>query len=89
MNYRRERAAGFWRWCRRRSLTSRQNLKLYLRGLQRDIGKGISHKVWIVGLYLEQKTYSDIERITGHTTGGCGAADLFQEGRSQLQLSSS
>lgn len=47
----------------------RQNLKLYLRGLQRDIGKGISHKVWIVHLYLAQKTYSEIERITGHTTG--------------------
>jgi hypothetical protein len=46
-----------------------QNLKLYLRGLQRDIGKGISHKVWIVRLYLAQKTYSEIERITGHTTG--------------------
>lgn len=46
-----------------------QNLKLYLRGLQRDIGKGISHKVWIVRLYLEQKTYSEIERITGHTVG--------------------
>jgi len=46
-----------------------QNLKLYLRGLQRDIGKGISHKVWIVRLYLEQKTYSEIERITGHTAG--------------------
>jgi len=46
-----------------------QELKLYLRGLQRDIGKGISHKVWIVRLYLEQKTYSEIERITGHTGG--------------------
>jgi hypothetical protein len=46
-----------------------QNVKLYLRGLQRDIGKGVSHKVWIVRLYLEQKTYSEIERITGHTTG--------------------
>lgn len=47
----------------------RQKVKLYLRGLQRDIGKGISHKVWIVRLYLEQKTYSEIERITGHTSG--------------------
>jgi hypothetical protein len=47
----------------------RQRVKLYLRGLQQDIGKGISHKVWIVGLYLEQKTYSEIERITGHTVG--------------------
>lgn len=48
-------------------------LKLYLRGVQRDIGKGISHKVWIVRLYLEQKTYSEIERITGHTAGAIKA----------------
>src|SRR3990172_5173624 len=47
----------------------KQKVKLYLRGLQRDIGKGISHKVWIVGLYLEWKTYSEIERITGHSVG--------------------
>jgi hypothetical protein len=46
-----------------------KKLKLYLRGLQRDIGKGISHKVWIVGLYLQWKTYSEIERITGHSVG--------------------
>ncbi len=42
-------------------------LKLYLRGVQQDIGKGVTHKVWIVGLYLEWKTYSEIERITGHS----------------------
>ncbi len=46
-----------------------QKLKLYLRGLQKDIGKGLSHKVWIVSLYLQWKTYSEIERITGHTVG--------------------
>lgn len=46
-----------------------QKVRLYLRGLQRDIGKGISHKVWIVGLYLQWKTYSEIERITGHSVG--------------------
>jgi hypothetical protein len=46
-----------------------KKVKLYLRGLQRDIGKGVSHKVWIVGLYLQQKTYSEIERITGHSAG--------------------
>jgi hypothetical protein len=46
-----------------------KKLKLYLRGLQRDIGKGISHKVWIITLYLQWKTYSEIERITGHTVG--------------------
>ena len=44
-------------------------VKLYLRGIQRDIGRGISHKVWIVGLYLEWKTYSEIQRITGHSVG--------------------
>jgi hypothetical protein len=46
-----------------------KKVKMYLRGLQRDIGKGISHKIWIVGLYLEWKTYSEIERITGHSVG--------------------
>jgi hypothetical protein len=46
-----------------------KKVRLYLRGLQRDIGKGISHKIWIVGLYLQWKTYSEIERITGHSVG--------------------
>jgi hypothetical protein len=40
--------------------------RLYLRGAMKDIGRGVSHKVWIVGLYLEWKTYSEIKRITGH-----------------------
>ena len=44
-------------------------VKLYLRGLHRDIGRGISHKVWIVELYLQWKTYSEIQRITGHSVG--------------------
>jgi len=47
----------------------RQKIRLYLRGLQKDIGKGISHKVWVVSLYLQWKTYSEIERLTGHTVG--------------------
>lgn len=50
-----------------------KKVKLYLRGLQRDIGKGISHKIWIVGLYLQWKTYSEIERITGHSVGAIKA----------------
>lgn len=50
-----------------------KKVKLYLRGLQRDIGKGISHKVWIIGLYLQWKTYSEIERITGHSGGAIKA----------------
>jgi hypothetical protein len=44
-------------------------VKLYLRGMQRDIGRGISHKVWIVGLYLKWKTYSEIQWLTGHSVG--------------------
>lgn len=47
----------------------RQKIKLYLRGIHCDIGKGISHKVWIVQLYLQQRTYSEIERISGHSIG--------------------
>jgi Protein of unknown function (DUF1670) len=47
----------------------RTPVKLYLRGIQRDIGRGISHKVWIVGLYLEWKTYSEIQQVTGHSLG--------------------
>jgi hypothetical protein len=50
-----------------------QRLKLYLRGLQKDIGKGISHKVWIVSLYLQWRTYSEIERMTGHSVGAIKA----------------
>lgn len=29
----------------------------------------MSHKIWIVELYLQQRTYSEIERITGHSIG--------------------
>jgi hypothetical protein len=47
----------------------KKGVRLFLRGLQRDIGKGVSHKIWIVGLYLQQKTYSEIERLTGHSSG--------------------
>jgi len=41
--------------------------RVLLRGRMQDIGRGVSHKVWIVNLYLEWKTYSEIRRITGHT----------------------
>jgi len=46
-----------------------RKVRLYLRGLQKDIGKGVSHKVQVVSLYLQWKTYSEIERLTGHTVG--------------------
>jgi len=50
-------------------LMANKQLKLFLRGLQKDIGKGITHKTWVVSLYLQWKTYSEIERVTGHTVG--------------------
>lgn len=46
-----------------------QGVRIYLRGAMKDIGRGVSHKVWIAGLYLEWKTYSEIKRITGHSVG--------------------
>ena len=50
-----------------------KRVRLYLQGLQRDICKGISHKIWIVGLYLQWKTYSEIERVTDHSAGAIKA----------------
>lgn len=44
-----------------------KDFRVLLRGRMQDIGRGVSHKVWIVNLYLEWKTYSEIRRITGHT----------------------
>lgn len=51
------------------SVLRQMGYRLYLRGAMRDIGRGVSHKVWIVDLYLEWKTYSEIKRITGHSVG--------------------
>jgi hypothetical protein len=48
------------------ALLRAEGIRIFLRGAMKDIGRGISHKVWIVGLYLEWKTYSEIKRITGH-----------------------
>ena len=45
----------------------RENVQVLLRGLHHDIGKGISHKGWIVRLWLEQNTYTDIERRSRHS----------------------
>ena len=45
----------------------KDNMQILLRGLQHDIGKGISHKAWIVRLALEQHTYTEIERISRHS----------------------
>lgn len=37
------------------------------RGIYHDIGPSVSHKVWIVSLYLQFKTYSEISRRTRHS----------------------
>jgi len=45
-----------------------RGVRVQTRGQYHDIGPGISHKAWIVSLYLEYKTYSEIARTTRHTT---------------------
>lgn len=40
---------------------------VHTRGQDNDIGKGVSHKVWIIGLYLDGKTYAEICRQTRHS----------------------
>jgi hypothetical protein len=44
-----------------------EDVQVLLRGLHHDIGKGISHKAWIVRLWLEQHTYTEIERRSRHS----------------------
>jgi biotin operon repressor len=38
------------------------------RGQKMDIGKGVTHKTWIVELYLKNYQYTDIQRQTRHST---------------------
>jgi len=45
----------------------REDVQVLLRGMHHDIGKGISHKGWIVRLWLEQNTYTEIERRSRHS----------------------
>jgi DNA-binding CsgD family transcriptional regulator len=45
-----------------------REVKIQTRGFYHDIGPSISHKAWIVRLYLEYKTYSEIARTTRHST---------------------
>lgn len=47
---------------------SEQKIRVQTRGAYHDIGPTLSHKVWIVSLYLQYKTYSDIARTTRHST---------------------
>ncbi|MFZ5641538.1 MAG: DUF1670 domain-containing protein [Bacillota bacterium] len=45
-----------------------RGVRVQTRGHYHDIGPGISHKAWIVSLYLDYKTYSEIARTTRHST---------------------
>ncbi len=44
-----------------------RGVKVQTRGIYHDIGPSVSHKAWIVGLYLNYKTYSEIARTTRHS----------------------
>ena len=43
-------------------------VRVQTRGIYHDIGPSISHKAWIVSLYLSYKTYSEIARATRHSS---------------------
>jgi hypothetical protein len=43
------------------------SVRVQTRGIYHDIGPSISHKAWIVSLYLSYKTYSEIARTTRHS----------------------
>jgi hypothetical protein len=45
----------------------KQRQEIPLRGQQMDIGRGLSHKVLTVRLFLERKTYSQIQRQINHS----------------------
>lgn len=47
----------------------KRSIRVQTRGLYHDIGPSISHKVLIVKLYLEYKTYTEIARATRHSAG--------------------
>lgn len=46
-----------------------RGIEVITRGVLHNIGRGQTHKSKIVGLYLEGKTYSEIRRMTQHSTG--------------------
>jgi len=45
-----------------------KKIRVQTRGAYHDIGATLSHKVWIVSLYLQYKTYTEIARRTRHST---------------------
>lgn len=45
-----------------------RGVRVQTRGLYHDIGPSVSHKAWIISLYLSYKTYTEIARTTRHST---------------------
>ena len=46
-----------------------RGIEVITRGVYHNIGRGQTHKVKIIGLYLDGRTYSEIKRLTRHSTG--------------------
>jgi hypothetical protein len=46
-----------------------RGIEVITRGVLHNIGRGQTHKVKIIGLYLEGKTFSEIKLITRHSIG--------------------
>jgi len=51
------------------SAIKNKGIQIITRGVLHNIGRGQTHKVQIVGLYLEGKTFSEIRLKTHHSTG--------------------
>ena len=47
----------------------KEGLEIVTRGYMHNIGRGQTHKVKIIGMYLDGMTYSDIKIRAKHTTG--------------------
>ncbi len=46
-----------------------RGIEIITRGVLHNIGRGQTHKIKIIGLYLEGKTFSEIKLTTHHSTG--------------------
>ncbi len=51
------------------SQLKQEGIEVITRGVLHNIGRGQTHKVKIIGLYLEGKTFSEIKLKTHHSTG--------------------
>jgi hypothetical protein len=49
--------------------TKKKGIEVVTRGYLHNIGRGQTHKVKIIGMYLDGKTYSEIKLTTRHSSG--------------------